>query len=84
MSMDLNQNYREQEVVVELKLLDKNRNYACVIKNAVNSLGSKQVEFEMNIPNGNKADKVLDSATSLVSGLTHERNSEYISFSVPS
>ncbi|SFD35243.1 replication initiation protein [Algibacter pectinivorans] len=83
MSKDLNQNYKEQEVIVELKLLDKHRNYHR-IKNAVKSLGSKQVEFEMNIPNGNRADKILDSATLLVSGLTYERNSEYISFWVPS
>jgi len=83
MSMDLNQNYIEQEVVVELKLLDKHRNYHR-IKNAVKSLGKKQVEFEINIPNGNKADKIQDSATSLISGLTYERNSEYISFWVPS
>lgn len=81
--MDMNQDFKEQKVIVELKLLDKTRNYNR-IKNAINSLASKQVEFEMNIPNGNKSDKIQDTVTSLVSGLTYERNSEYISFHIPS
>ena len=83
MTMDMNQNFKEQEIIVELKLVDKNRNYNR-IKKAIKSLGSKQVEFEMNIPNGNKADKIQDTVTTLVSGLTYTQNSENISFWVPS
>lgn len=83
MSMDLNQRYTEQEVFVELKVIDKNRNYKR-IKNAVKRLASKQVEYEKSIPNGRKADRIQDIVTSLISGLKYERNSEFISFIVPS
>lgn len=84
MSKDLNQNYIEQEIVIELKVLDNNRNYQR-IKEAVKSLSSKQVEYEMSIPKKNsKPNKIQNIATSLVSGIKHERNSEYISFMIPS
>ncbi|QXP69322.1 replication initiation protein [Polaribacter sp. R2A056_3_33] len=83
MTKDMNQDFKEQKIVIKLKLLDNNRNYSR-IKKAIKSLSSKQVEFEMNIPNGNKADKIQDCVTSLVSGLTYERNSEYVYFWVPS
>ena len=83
MSMDLNQNYSEQEIVVELKVLDKNRNYQR-IKKAVKTLASKQVEYELRIPNGQKADRIQEIVTTLISGIKYELHSEFISFMVPS
>ncbi|MDT0678311.1 replication initiation protein [Autumnicola musiva] len=83
MSKDLNQKYVESEVTIKLKTLDKNRNYKR-IKSAIKSLAGKQVEFELSIPNGKKPDKIQANVTSLVSGLKYERNSEFISFMVPS
>ena len=83
MSMDVNQNYIEQEIVIELKHLEKNRNYQR-IKEAVIKLGSKQVEYELRIPNGKKADRIQEILTPLIAGLKHEPHSENISFMVPS
>ncbi|SDS26278.1 Initiator Replication protein [Gillisia sp. Hel1_33_143] len=83
MKMDLNDHFVEEKVTAKLKTLDKNRNYKR-IKSAVKSLGSKQVEFELNIPNGNKPYLVQENVTSLVSGLTHVQNSDSISFIIPS
>ncbi len=83
MSKDLNQSYIEQEIVIELKVLDKNRNYER-IKKAVKSLSSKQVEYELRIPNKHKPNKIQEIVTTLVSGLKYEFHSEFISFMVPS
>jgi plasmid replication initiation protein len=83
MSRDINRNYVEEEITIQLKTLDKNRNYKR-IKTAIKSLASKQVEFELRIPNGNNPCRIQENVTSLVSGIKHELNSELISFIVPS
>lgn len=80
MSMDLNQVYTEQEIKIELKKIDRNNNYSRV-KNAVKSLGSKHVEFELSIPG---TGKVQDRSTNLISGIGHIPNSKFISFTIPS
>lgn len=83
MSMDLNKVHTEQEIVIEMKQLDENRNYER-IKKAVISLTSKHVEFEVSIPNGRGGGRIQEVLTSLVSGLKYEQHSEYLSFLVPS
>ncbi|WP_428741863.1 replication initiation protein [Tenacibaculum sp.] len=83
MSRDLNQVYKEQEIIIELKKIDKNNNYKR-IRNAVKSLATKQVEFELRIPGTGKGDRIQENITSLVSGLKYERKSQFISFMVPS
>lgn len=83
MSRDLNQVYKEQEIIIELKMIDKNKNYSR-IKNALKSLASKQVEFELRIPGTGKQGKIQENVTSLISGLKYERHSKYISFMIPS
>ena len=80
MSKDVNQIYNEQEIIIELKLVVKNKNYK-LVKDAVKSLSSKQIEFDINIP-GTK--KIQRNLTSIVSGVKYELNSRYISFFVPS
>ncbi len=80
MSKDLNQVYTEQKIVIEMKRIDKNNNYLR-IKNAVKSLGSKHVEFQLIIPG---TGKIEANSTSLVSGISHVKNSKHISFKVPS
>lgn len=83
-SLDVNVEYSEQEIVIELKKIDKNNNYQR-IKDSIKSLASKQVEYHINIPGGNgKSEQVQENVTSLISGIKYVRNSQYISFIVPS
>jgi plasmid replication initiation protein len=80
MNKDLNQTFTEQEIYIEMKMIEKNNNYKR-IRDAVKSLSSKQIEFEINLPGTNKIHKKL---TSILSGLDYEINSKYISFFIPS
>lgn len=83
-SLDVNVEYSEQEIVIELKKIDKYNNYQR-IKDSIKSLASKQVEYHINIPRGNgKSEQVQENITSLISGIKYVRNSQYISFIVPS
>jgi plasmid replication initiation protein len=83
-SYDVNLEYFEKEIVIELKKIDKNNNYQR-IKNSIKTLASKQVEYHINIPGGNgKSEQVQENVTSLISGIKYVRNSQYISFIVPS
>ena len=83
-SLDVNEEYSEQEIIIELKKIDKYNNYQR-IKNSIKSLASKQVEYHINIPGGNgKSEQVQENITSLISGIKYVRNSQYISFIVPS
>lgn len=83
-SLDVNVEYSEQEIIIELKKIDKYNNYQR-IKNSIKSLASKQVEYHINIPGGNgKSEQVQENITSLISGIKYVRNSQYISFIVPS
>jgi len=79
MSRDLNQKYINQQITVELKTLEQNRNYKR-IKNAIKKLGSKHVEFDFVIP---KTGKITGFSTSLISGLRHEYNSKVITLNIP-
>lgn len=83
-SSDVNMVYSEQEIVIELKKIEKNRNYSRV-ERAINTLGSKQVKYILNIPNKNKRSQQVEiNVTSLISGLKYVKNSERISFFIPS
>ena len=76
--------YSEQEITIELKKIEKNNNYQR-IKDSVKSLASKQVEYHINIPGINgKSHQIQENITSLISGIKYIRNSQYISFIVPS
>lgn len=79
MSRELNQKYSNQQITVELKTLEQNRNYKR-IKSAIKKLGAKHVEFDFVIP---KTGKVTGFSTSLVSGLRHEYNSKLITLNIP-
>lgn len=72
--------FTEQEVKILLRTIEKNNNYSRIRK-AVISLGSKHVEFEINIPG---TDKVKKTLTVLISGFDYIPNSGEISFKVPS
>ena len=83
-SLDVNMEYSEQEIKIELKKIEKNNNYQR-IKDSIKSLASKQVEYHINIPGGNgKSQQIQENITSLISGIKYIRNSQYISFIVPS
>lgn len=83
-SLDVNMEYSEQEITIELKKIEKNNNYQR-IKDSVKSLASKQVEYHINIPGINgKSHQIQENITSLISGIKYIRNSQYISFIVPS
>lgn len=79
MSRDLNQKYIHQKITIELKTLEKNKNYNR-IKNAIKKLGSKHVEFDYVIP---KTGKITGFSTSLISGLRHEYKSGLITLNIP-
>lgn len=83
-SLDVNVQYSEQEIVIELKKIEKHNNYQRV-KDSIKSLASKQIEYHINIPGGNgKSEQIQENITSLISGIKYVRNSQYISFIVPS
>lgn len=83
-SLDISKEYSEQEVLIELKKIEKNNNYQR-IKDSIKSLASKQVEYHINIPGVNgKSHQIQENVTSLISGIKYIRNSQYISFIVPS
>lgn len=76
--------YSEKEITLELKKIEKNRNYGRV-ERAINALGSKQVKYILNVPsNGKSSQQVEINITSLISGLKYVKNSEHISFFIPS
>ncbi len=83
MSKDLNEVFEEQEITVELKKIEKNNNYSR-IRSTMKSLAAKQVEFELRIPGTGKSERIQENITSLISGLKYERQSQFISFMVPS
>ncbi|WP_282118169.1 replication initiation protein [Maribacter aquivivus] len=80
MTMKTTNEFTEQEVKILIKTIEKNNNYSRV-KNAVKSLGSKHVEFEINIPGTNKIKKTL---TVLTSGYDYIPYSGEIAFKIPS
>lgn len=83
-SLNVKESFSEQEIILELRKIEKNRNYTRV-KEAIKSLGSKQVEYHLNIPSNNQASqKIQENVTSLISGIKYVKNSEYISFMIPS
>lgn len=83
-SLDVNVEYFEQEIVIELKKIEKHNNYQR-IKDSIKSLASKQIEYHINIPGVNgKSQQIQENITSLISGIKYVRNSKYISFIVPS
>ncbi len=82
MNKDLNQVYNQKEiidVIIEMKKVDKNGNYRQIL-NAIKTLGSKHVEYELQIP---QTKRIIETSTSLVSGVQHEKYSEFISVKVP-
>lgn len=84
MNKDFNEVYKEQEIKIELKKIDRNNNYSRIRK-AIKSLASKQVEYQVIIPGGTgKSERIQENITSLVSGLKYEKQSQFISFMVPS
>ncbi|WP_438424879.1 replication initiation protein [Aquimarina macrocephali] len=83
MSMNRFQEYKEQEITIELKKIDKNNNYSRV-KKAIKGLISKPVDYNYNISiKGKDSEQIAESITALVASADFIPKSQYITFFIP-
>lgn len=80
MKKDYNDKFIEEQIILELKDIDKHKNYY-KIKKALKRLRIKDIEVKYNLPNSGN---IVELNTGIISGFKHQLNSKFITIYIPS